>query len=193
MGKVRRITLQSPSRMRVLHVISSIDSRSGGPSTALRGLAEAQARAGLTVSVLATFTPGQQTDLADQLQSLGVHVQLIGPCHGPLVRHPDLKRAVQQAVAQSQVVHIHALWEEIQHQAARAARAARKQKIPYIIRPCGMLDPWSLAQSRLKKRLYLALRLRRDLNRAALLHFTSQTERDLVAPLRLIAPTIIQP
>jgi glycosyltransferase involved in cell wall biosynthesis len=55
-----------------------------------------------------------------------------------------------------------------------------------------MLDPWSLSQGRLKKKLYLALRLRDDLNRASAIHFTDETERDLAAPLQLKAPAIVE-
>ena len=40
--------------MRVLHVISSLDPKAGGPTAALLGLASAQVRAGLEVGVLAT-------------------------------------------------------------------------------------------------------------------------------------------
>ena len=56
-----------------------------------------------------------------------------------------------------------------------------------------MLDPWSLAQGALKKRLYLALRMRRNLNGASAIHYTTGVERDLAAPLRLGAPTIVEP
>ena len=87
-------------------------------------------------------------------------------------------------------MHIHALWEEIQH---RAARVARELGMPYVITPHGMLDPWSLRQSKWKKRLYLALRMRNNLNGAAAIHYTSDIERDLAAPLRLKPPTIVEP
>jgi len=62
-----------------------------------------------------------------------------------------------------------------------------------LIRPCGMLDPWSLAQGRWKKALYLAWRLRSDLNRAAALHFTTGIERDRTRALRLRVPALVEP
>jgi glycosyltransferase involved in cell wall biosynthesis len=176
--------------MKVLHVLSSIDPRSGGPVEALRGLACAQAAAGLTVEVVATWTRGANVDLAEQLRQRGVRVDLIGPCWRPLGWHPRLSTIVSEAVGRANIVHIHGLWEEIQHRAARSAWRAGK---PYLIRPCGMLDPWSLAQGRLKKALYLRLRLRTDLDRAAALHFTSQPECDLARPLGLRAPAVIEP
>jgi glycosyltransferase involved in cell wall biosynthesis len=56
-----------------------------------------------------------------------------------------------------------------------------------------MLTPWSLAQSRLKKKLYMMWRLRNDLNRAAAIAFTSQAECDATAPLGLAPQIIVEP
>jgi len=174
----------------VLHVVSNLDPASGGPAEALRGLATAQAEAGLSVRVLSTWTRGADLGFADQLRAAGVSVQLFGPCYRPFDWRPGLGRAVEAAVRSADVVHIHALWESVQH---KAASAAHRWGRPYIFRPCGMLDPWSLSQGRWKKRAYLWLRLRTDLNRAAALHFTTAIERDLVAPLGLTAPATVEP
>ena len=182
--------MASHSGRKVLHVISGIDPRGGGPAEALRGLALAQAAAGLNVHVLATFAAGDDLGFAAIMQARGITVRLIGPCHGRFARHPDLTPITAQAVATADIVHIHALWEEVQHQAARAARLSGK---PYLIRPCGMLDPWSLRQRRLAKTLYLAWRLRGNLNGAAALHFTSEGERQGTTRLRLRSSGIVEP
>jgi glycosyltransferase involved in cell wall biosynthesis len=176
--------------VRILHAISGIDPRNGGPTNALIGLAAAQRSAGLDVRVVSTWQEKDAIRSAEQLEKLGVGVQMIGPATGALSRHPDIRRLIDQEVAGADVVHVHALWEELQHQ---AARSAQRQGKPYLIRPCGMLDPWSLSQSRWKKRLYMALRLRRNLDRAAALHFTSELERDLTAPLKLKPRGIVEP
>src|SRR4029077_8210169 len=93
-------------------------------------------------------------------------------------------------IANADVVHIHALYEEVQHQAARIAREHGK---PYIFRACGMLTPWSLNQSRLRKKLYMIWRLRSDLNRAAAMNYTTQMERDASAPVGLNPSSIVEP
>src|SRR5207249_317453 len=64
---------------------------------------------------------------------------------------------------------------------------------PYVMTPHGMLDPWSLRHSRWQKKLYLAVRLRSNLDRAALIHYTSSIERDLTGSLRLRPATVIVP
>ncbi len=176
--------------MKVLHVISSIDRRAGGPTVALAGLALAQQRAGMMVSVLATYAMDEQLEVAEVLRDAGVTVDLAGPTQGRFRRHHAIGAIVHDAVAEAEVVHIHALWEQVQYEAAVAAADAR---VPYIFRPCGMLDPWSLSQNRLLKRLFLELRFRWALNRASLIHFTSKTERDRTSPLNLTAESIVIP
>jgi glycosyltransferase involved in cell wall biosynthesis len=57
----------------------------------------------------------------------------------------------------------------------------------------GMLDPWSLRQSRWKKRAALAVAHRRLLNGAARLHLGNADEERLIRPLRLTAPRVIVP
>jgi glycosyltransferase involved in cell wall biosynthesis len=177
--------------MRVCHVISSIDARTGGPAVALGGLTRAQAAAGMSVEVLATYRTGEDLSAAEQMRGGGVEVNLVGPALGPLLRHPELAERCRTSVARADVLHVHGLWEAVQHRAAAVAR--RRPGKPYVFRPCGMLDPWSLAQRRWKKRIYLAWRLRGDLNRAAALHYTTAAERDLAAPVGLRARAIVEP
>ena len=176
--------------MNVLHVISGIDPRDGGPSAALVGLVEAQAGCGLVTTVAATYRKGDDLLLAKRLESTVSHVRLIGPCRTPLRWNRGIKSAMRELVANADIVHIHGLWEEIQHQAARAAQRLGK---PYLVRPCGMLDRWCLAQKWFKKWLYLLWRLRKDLNAARAIHYTTESEVTEAARLQLKAPAVIEP
>jgi len=176
--------------LRVVHTISSLDLRSGGPAVALAGLARGEREAGLDVSVLATFRDDATCDLVQSLQRAGIPVDMVGPCHGALCRHPDLRPTVDRMVGAADIVHVHALYEEVQHLAARTA--ARMGK-PYVIRPCGMLDAWSLRHQRLKKALYMAWRLRKNLDRAAAIHYTTEMERVGSSHLELRPVVIVEP
>src|SRR4051812_35768719 len=175
--------------MHILHVNSGVDPRQGGPTTAMLAMMHAQIDVGLKISVASTFGHDFESGAADQMKRIGADVHLIGPSTNLLAWHRDIKPTLRKLISTAEVVHIHGVWEEIQHQAARIAQAQGK---PYMFTPHGMLDPWSLSQSRLKKQIYLALRLKRDLDQAAAMHFTDETERDLVAPLKIKAPTIVE-
>ena len=175
--------------MRVTHVIPSIDRQAGGPTTALLGLTAAQVKAGLEVSVLSTFRAIEDRAMAQQFGEQGVQVELIGPVEGKLGWHPDMAFLAGQFIGHAHMLHIHAMWENVLH---HAARAAQRKKIPYVVTAHGMLDPWSLAQRHYwSKKALLAWRVRRNLKRAAALHFTSVTERDLTNPLKLRARAIV--
>lgn len=176
--------------MRVLHVITEIKASAGGVSSAVSGLAIAQKRAGLDVAVLAPWYGEPDRESMEKLESAGVCIHTFGPAIGRFGRHPDLIKVTEKAVAGADVVHIAGMWEEIQH---RAAREAVRQNVPYVISPHGMLDPWSLRRSKWVKRAALAWRVRKNLNRAAALHFTCAVERDLVAGLKLRPSSVVEP
>jgi len=175
--------------MKVLHVIPAMDPAYGGPAQALAGLAAAQRSAGLDVTILVTMRADDDRLIVDSVRRQGVSVRVLAPCRGPLRGHPELRPALNELLAECDLAHIHAVWEQIQHDTALVARRLGK---PHIFRPCGMLDPWCLAQRRLKKRLYIAWRLRRDLDRCSAIHFTTEIERDLVKPLGFKAPSIVE-
>lgn len=176
--------------MAVAHVISGIDPRAGGPVTALRGLARALRAVGERVEVVATHPAGADLRVAREMERAGVGVHLVGPVRGPMGWHRALRPTLERVIAEADVVHIHGLWEQIQY---AAARCATRRGRPYIVRPCGMLDPWSLRQSRWKKRLYMRWRLRRNLDAAAALHFTSDLEAHSRDRLGLTPRAIVEP
>src|SRR6478672_10292564 len=96
------------------------------------------------------------------------------------------------------VAHIHALFSPV---STAAATIARSQKLPYILRPLGTLDPADLRKKKQLKRLYAALLERPNLAGAAAIHFTSDQEakiserfglttKDLVMPLGVSLPKL---
>jgi glycosyltransferase involved in cell wall biosynthesis len=176
---------------RVLHVIPGLDATQGGTVTALMSMATFQARRGLKVTVAATWAgDAPPADAERRLREAGADVRLVGPAQGPLLRHADLVPALDAAVGDCDVVHAHGVWEEIQHQ---AAAIARRRRVPYVLSPHGMLDPFNLGKKWLKKKLYTLWRLRPTIAGAAAVHFTDETERDLAARLTGGRPAIIEP
>jgi len=89
---------------------------------------------------------------------------------------PSLGRWLDAGAAGFAVVHIHAVFS---HPCIAAARACRKHNIPYIVRPLGSLDPWSMRQKALRKRLMWQMAAGRMLREAASIHYTTDEERRL--------------
>jgi glycosyltransferase involved in cell wall biosynthesis len=176
--------------MRILHVISGINRENGGPPIVLAGLATAQVRAGLDVSIVSTWTTDPCPGVVAELEGKGIRVTHVGPARNPISRHPDTPAVLDRLIGQCDVVHVHAVWEEIQH---LACRTAWRRGVPYGVTPHGMLDPWNMSNRPWRKRLYLLWRMRRNLQRAAGLHFATEMEWATVARLGLRPPTVVEP
>jgi len=178
--------------MRIVHLCTSIDPATGGPANVLARLARVQAGArGHAVHVVTADDPRAIQAIAAPLREVGVRIDAGGPPRTPLAWGRGTAGLVDAALdAGPDVVHAHGLW---QHAVHHGLVAARRRGIPAIVRTCGMLDPWSLRQGPWRKRIFLALRGRRDLDGAAGLHFTTEIERRLVEPLDLTPPTWVVP
>jgi glycosyltransferase involved in cell wall biosynthesis len=170
--------------MRVLHVISGLNPRSGGPPVAVASLAAAQAGVGMTVGVL-TYADAPPAAPGPGAPATNPYAAFPGFDRVRLVHvpHPDrfervlgraARRAIDQIIDEYDVVHIHGIWESIALQAAACARHAHK---PYIIAPHGMLSAWALSEKRFKKRVALALGYRAMIANASALHALSDHER----------------
>lgn len=171
------------NRVRILHLCSSIDPASGGPANVLDRLSRLQASAGHDVSVVTADDPAVVGGIIESLRLAGVNAQAGGPPTGPLAKGSRVLAMINGVIrAGIDIGHIHGVWQHTPHWGSAMLRRAR---VPYVFRPCGMLDPWSLRQGALKKKLFLALRGRRDLNGAAAIHYTTETERRLAGPLNL--------
>jgi glycosyltransferase involved in cell wall biosynthesis len=90
----------------------------------------------------------------------------------------------RSVVGRYDVLHVHGVWEPMLAAVARVFARAGK---PYVLCPHGMLDPWTLTQSATKKKIALALWVRRMLNNALFLHMLNKDEATLCGPLGLRA------
>ena len=154
--------------MNILHVIRDLYAATGGPVTAVLGMAAAQTAMGHFVSVVATDHALETIPLLD-----GVEITSFPCTFSPWNFSLPLGRALPKLVGACDIVHIHMIWE---YPTYAAARICTKLKKPYILRPCGMLDRWSLSQSAWKKGAYLRLLGIPLIRNAAALHFTTHAE-----------------
>jgi glycosyltransferase involved in cell wall biosynthesis len=90
--------------------------------------------------------------------------------------HP-FSRWIRSQVQRYDVVHIHAVFS---HTSISAARACLEQRIPYVIRPLGTLDPWSMSQKPFRKKLFWSLGVKSLVGNATAVHYTSENERQSV-------------
>lgn len=159
--------------MRVLHVIPSLSAKHGGPSQAVRLYAEAATRTGVTVVIAAT-TYNDSESAANEARD-GFSIIRLPFTAGAYTFSIPLVRWLRRHVGEFDLLHIHALFS---FPSTVAAWFAGRKRVPYIIRPLGVLNRWGMENRRaLAKRISLQLIERRIVSRAMLMHYTTEAER----------------
>lgn len=170
----------SETRLRALHVIPSVAPRYGGPSLAVMQMCRALRGFGVDVLVATTDADGLGR-LPVTLARVSEY-QAVRTIFFPRQWSESLKCSMPLAawlrkhVAEFDVVHIHAVFS---HSCLAAASACRRHRVPYLVRPLGTLDPWSLRQKPLRKWVLWRLGANQMLRAAAAIHYTTAAERRL--------------
>ena len=171
----------------------------------VRGLSTALAKQGIDVTILTTNANGDSgqapldVPLDQPVNENGYQVRYF-PC-SPFRRYKfslDLLNWLKTHASEYDLAHIHALFSPV---SSTAATVARSQKLPYILRPLGTLDPADLNKKKQLKKLYAALLERPNIAGASAIHFTSHEEariserfgvktNDLIIPLGVTLPEL---
>jgi glycosyltransferase involved in cell wall biosynthesis len=166
--------------MRILQIIPSISLVYGGPSQMVLGLSAALAKQGIDVTIITTNSNGDigqnplDVPLNQPIQQDGYNI-IYFRCY-PCRRYKfslSLLQWLNQHIKEFDLAHIHAIFSPV---TTAAATIARYHNIPYIMRPCGMLDPADLRKKKQVKQIYAALLEKPNLAGAAAIHFTSKQE-----------------
>src|SRR6185503_11018246 len=158
--------------MRVLHVIPSVADRSGGPATAIIPMCRALMQQGIEVLLVSTDAGLKRNNVAEYK---GVPAMLFPSEFGESFKYSrPLASWLTTNIRQFDLVHVHAVFN---HSSVAAARACRRAGVPYVIRPLGTLDPWSMSQKSLRKRLFWQVVGKGMLQGAAAVHYTSEAEK----------------
>ena len=177
----------------VLHVIPTLSPLYGGPSTVLPIMARALVAEGVEIDI-ATID-----DEANDPSYYGVFKTHSGGYRTvtfPVTLKPyrislDLSRWLKLHVSDYDVVHIHAVFT---YSTLAACNAAIKNKVPFIVRPLGILNSWGMENKRPRlKKIWFKTLEKPILDKAAGIHYTSTQERDDAARLSIKAPAYVLP
>ncbi len=169
--------------LHIIQTIGSIAERTGGPARTIRDLAEALGRTGARVSLIAGHDPAQDDGLLPPDPALA-SLTLV-----PMVRRlgwamPDFTAAIAATLrpGETSIVHDNGIWGPSN---IAVGAAVRRHRLPLVISPHGMLEPWAMAYHRGRKRLAWALFQHRLLTRARGLFATAASE---AKPIRALMP-----
>jgi glycosyltransferase involved in cell wall biosynthesis len=158
-------------KIKVLHFITSIDHCSGGTTTYLKLLAERiSGEVDITIVTGRTSNPVKIKGVRIITLDLSI-LRLIGF---------RLKIGELLDELNPDIIHINGIWELPN---TIIQNSAQKRKIPVIISPHGMLEPWILRRNPRKKNLALSLYQRQSIAKATCLHATAASEFDNIRKL----------
>lgn len=157
--------------MKILSFVTSLDLKDGGPSRSVPMLVKGLAELGVDITLMTIRSENMNTHALD-----GTTAKL-------KVLEPSFSQkeiANYLAEEKFQLIQIQSMWEMPYH---KVMVEARKQGIPYIVTPRGMLEPWSLSQKKWKKKLAWWLYQRNDVQKSACVFTTARMEADHVSEL----------
>lgn len=166
--------------MKLLTFVTSIDLSGGGPSRSVPILAKGLAEEGVDVTLLTQRT--EQMNLHD-LEDTDVKLKAYEKFSA---------KEIEEWMREEKfdIIQLQSVWDLPYH---KVAEMARKQGIPYLLTPRGMLEPWSLEQKKWKKKLALWLYQMNDLKKAACIFTTADMEAEHVHQLGVNAPCSVIP
>lgn len=166
--------------MKILIYITSIDLSGGGPSRSVPMLVKGLAEMGGDVTLMTQRTENMNTHALDGTTAK-LHIL-------DVFKSEDVERFMRRE--KFDIVQLQSMWDLRYH---KIVKICRRLNIPYVETPRGMLEPWSLAQKKWKKRLALWLYQMSDLNHAACIYTTADDEARNVKALGVKAPCTVIP
>jgi len=166
-------------------VASSLSRNSGGIGPVMWALASHCMRAGMRVELLSLWDEYVEKDCPSDGLPYRTF-QVTGP--RSLGYSSSLSRAIECSGAD--VLHLHGLW---MYPGVAARKAANKLRVPLIISPHGMLDPWALRNSSWKKRVAGWLYENANLRSATCIHALCNSEFESVRLYGLKNPVAVIP
>jgi glycosyltransferase involved in cell wall biosynthesis len=181
-------------KMKILIVVPALGEIYGGPSKSVLSLTKAIGKSGVMIDIITTNANGSKTldvPLLVWIQEENYRIQYF-----PYWNFLDYKLTwsltswLFQNVTNYDLVHTNAIFS---YPVLPAYWSCQMAKIPYIVTPRGMLEPWALAYKIWKKKLYFNWLEKPALQKASAIQMLASTEAERIKNLDLKPPLVIVP
>jgi glycosyltransferase involved in cell wall biosynthesis len=175
-----------PAPLSIGVVTSSISRNAGGLFESVRAGAIGIGRMGLDVAVYGLADAHSEEDAAAWRPVPVRAFAHVGPAAFGF--SPPLARALD--AGGHDLLHLHGIW---MFPSVAVSGWRKRRRRPVVISPRGMLDPWALRNSGLRKRVARLLYEGRNLDGAACLHALAQAEADAFRAAGVRRPVAVIP
>jgi glycosyltransferase involved in cell wall biosynthesis len=175
--------------MKVLHIIPSIGPLRGGPSVAVMNTCRALADAGVDVTLVTTNDNGPMkldVPLGTPVKQDKYTIVYFNRTTPNYTFSWPITPWLSRHISEFDLVHIHAVFS---YTSVLAGVLANLRRIPYVVRPAGILQSWGIqARRTFAKRIHYLLLEKWILNRAVFVQAMSITEANELSEIGVNAP-----
>lgn len=178
--------------MKILIVVPALGSVYGGLPKSVIELAESIGKLGINVDLVTTNANGDQ--VIDVPLFTWTNNQYYRVKYFPYIA--DYKFTIPltvwlfQNICDYDLIHTNGIFA---YPTLPAYWACQFHKVPYIITPHGMLEPWALANKAYKKKLYFSVLEKPALQKATAIHMLADSEAEGIKSLKLKTPLVVVP
>ena len=177
--------------MNVIHTVPSLGESGGGPPRSVSQLCNALCQQESSIGIVTVVEPN------DPIVPLDPGIQLTplearGSSFYGRLGAADFGGAlhgIDQSIPIS-VVHQHGIWLRSSH---AVTRFAHENKLPLVVAPRGMLEPWAINYKKWKKKIAWMLYQKSDLSLVTAFHATAHSEAESIRRLGFKQPIAVMP
>lgn len=151
--------------IKILHIVENYSLSGGGVRTVVKNLTEELSKNNFTSYILTS-----------QKEEKDNNIYLVNSKGKPWLYSKEWRKTIKQIyiIEKIDCIHIHGTWMFPQF---IAAKFSFKNKIPFILTPHGMFEPWLWEKGTLKKKIYFHLLIRTFFSNATLVHAITNQEK----------------
>lgn len=170
--------------MKVVHTISSLDKKDGGPSNSVNQICSNLKKVDVQTVIHTLNTPYERVESSNQIVFHDIKLSK------KLGFSPSFKRGLLETLTSEDVLHNNGLWMMPN---VYPVAAQQKTGCQLMVSPRGTLAQWSLNKSRFKKKIMLGLGQRDLLENADCFHATAEKEYLDIRRFGLTQPVALIP
>lgn len=177
--------------MNIVHAVPSLGESGGGPPRSVSQLCNALCEQGSSIGIVTAVYPNDPiVPLDDEIKLTKLPGTGASFINRLCAADFGAALALSTKRVPASIIHQHGVWLRSSH---AVTSFAFKNDLPLVVAPRGMLEPWSINNSKWKKKLAWMLYQKRDLQRASAFHATAQSEADSIRRLGFKQPIAVIP
>ena len=160
--------------MNILITIPSVSKKWGGTTSSVKnfyyGLTKLE---GINCTIVSTYTTSEKNEIDSEI--LNNSDLILFETKSESWRYSkDLKNYIKDNIKNYDLVWIHTLWTGTSYY---ASKYSKKNNIPYIVTPHGMIEPEALKRKGFKKKIYWSLIEKKIFDYASAIHCITEAEK----------------